>query len=128
MANPTVTLIGRLGQDPSDINGGGLRLRIATNDRIKNSTTGEWEDKDTSWWTAKVWDRKAEQLRGVLKKGQEVIVIGKMKEENWVKDGVERTSYEISSADTVAVTGRSLAKDSVPTNSGWDMDNVQNPF
>ena len=42
MANPTVTLIGRLGQDPTEINNGGLRLRIATNDRVKNDTTGQW--------------------------------------------------------------------------------------
>ena len=127
MANPTVTLIGRLGQDPSEISNGGLRLRIATNDRVKNDTTGQWEDKDTSWWTVKVWGTKADQLRNVLKKGQEVVAIGKMKEENWVKDGVERNSYEISSADTVAVTGYSLSKGVTPTNAGWDMAS-ETPF
>ena len=35
MANPTITLVGRLGQDPAPIGDNGLRLRLVTNDRKK---------------------------------------------------------------------------------------------
>jgi len=110
MSNPTVTIVGRIGQDPEAIGSTGLRLRVATNDRVKNDSTGEWEDKNTSWWTVKAWKRLAEQSMDVLKKGQEVIIVGKVYEENWTdKEGTKRTSYEIN-AESIAVTTFSLFK------------------
>ena len=108
--NPVITIVGRIGQDPEAIGSNGLRLRVATNDRVKNDVTGEWEDKNTSWWTVKAWKRLAEQSKDVLKKGQEVIIVGKVYEENWTdKEGAKRTSYEIN-AESIAVTTFSLAK------------------
>jgi single-strand DNA-binding protein len=108
--NPVITIVGRIGQDPEAIGSNGLRLRVATNDRVKNDVTGEWEDKNTSWWTVKAWKRLAEQSKDVLKKGQEVIIVGKVYEENWTdKEGTKRTSYEIN-AESIAVTTFSLAK------------------
>ena len=113
MSNPTVTIVGRIGQDPEAIGSTGLRLRVATNDRVKNDSTGEWEDKNTSWWTVKAWKRLAEQSMDVLKKGQEVIIVGKIYEENWTdKEGTKRTSYEIN-AESIAITTFSLAKKTV---------------
>ena len=110
MSNPTVTIVGRIGQDPETVGSNGLRLRVATNDRVKNDSTGEWEDKNTSWWTVKAWKRLAEQSKDVLKKGQEVIIVGKVYEENWTdKEGAKRTSYEIN-AESIAVTTFSLSK------------------
>jgi single-strand DNA-binding protein len=110
MSNPTVTIVGRIGQDPEAVGSNGLRLRVATNDRVKNDSTGEWEDKNTSWWTVKAWKRLAEQSKDVLKKGQEVIIVGKVYEENWTdKEGAKRTSYEIN-AESIAVTTFSLSK------------------
>ena len=41
MANPTVTFTGRIGQDPVVLSNGGIRLRVVTNDRVKNDQTGE---------------------------------------------------------------------------------------
>lgn len=69
MANPTITLVGRLGQDPVAIGDNGLRLRLVTNDRVKNEETGRYEDAATSWWTVKVWGRLADQTRNSIKKG-----------------------------------------------------------
>lgn len=110
MANPTVTIVGRLGQDPESIGSSGLRLRVVSNDRARNEETGEWEDRLTSWWTVKAWKTLAEQSKAVLKKGQEVIIVGKMYEENWTDtSGNKRTSYEIM-ADSIAVTTYTLSK------------------
>jgi single-strand DNA-binding protein len=107
--NPKTTIIGRVGQDPEAI-GSGIRFRVATNDRVKNEQTGQWEDKDTSWWTVKAWKRLAEQSKDVLKKGQEVVIYGSMKEENWTdSSGSKRVSYEII-ADTIALTTHTLNK------------------
>jgi single-strand DNA-binding protein len=114
MANPTVTIVGRLGQDPESVGSNGLRLRVVSNDRTKNDQTGEWEDKNTSWWTVKAWKNLAEQSKSVLKKGQEVIIVGKMYEENWTDtSGNKRTSYELL-AESIAVTTYTLSKAGSP--------------
>ncbi len=110
MANPTIVLIGRVGTEPEPVGSNGLRLRVATSDRVKNEDTGKWEDKNTSWWTVKAWRSVAEYSKDVIKKGMEVTIIGKIYEENWIdKEGEKRTSIEIN-ADSIAVTSFSLAK------------------
>jgi single-strand DNA-binding protein len=140
MANPTITIVGRVGQDPVKLNGGGVRLRIVSNDRVKNDSTGSWDDKDTSWWTVKAWKNLAEQAVTTLKKGQEVVIVGKIYEETWKdKEGNSRTSYDVN-ADTIAVTTWSLSKNessgfkqslksdswSAPTK--WDITEAEVPF
>ncbi|NDB82214.1 MAG: single-stranded DNA-binding protein [Alphaproteobacteria bacterium] len=131
MANPTITIVGRVGQDPVKLNGGGVRLRIVSNDRVKNDATNQWDDKDTSWWTVKAWKSLAEQSISTLKKGQEVVIVGKIYEETWQdKEGNNRTSYDVN-ADTIAVTTWSLSKDKPKTFSpikDWHMDDVEVPF
>lgn len=107
MANPTITIIGRLGQDPESVGQNGLRLRVVTNDRVRNDA-GQWEDKDTSWWTVKAWRKLADQCKDILKKGQEVIIVGKIYEENWTdSQGNKRSSFEVR-ADSISVTTYSL--------------------
>ena len=119
MANPMITIIGRVGSEPETVGSNGLRFRVATNDRVKNDTTGEWEDKNTSWWTVKAWRTLAEQSKQVIKKGMEVIIVGKIYEESWTdKEGTKRTSYEIN-ADSISVTAYTLSKDKAPSNNDF---------
>ena len=119
MANPTISFTGRIGQDPESVGSNGLRLRIATSDRTKNDETGQWEDKNTSWWTVKLWRNLAEQSKSILSKGMEVTVIGKIYEENWTdKEGQKRTSYEVN-ADNISVTTYSLSKSTPKSNDGF---------
>jgi single-strand DNA-binding protein len=119
MANPMITIVGRVGSEPETVGSNGLRFRVATNDRVKNDTTGEWEDKNTSWWTVKAWRTLAEQSKQVIKKGMEVIIVGKIYEESWTdKEGVKRTSYEIN-ADSISVTAYTLSKDKSPSNNDF---------
>jgi single-strand DNA-binding protein len=95
--NPQIIITGRIGQDPVALSNGGVRLRVVTNDQVKNEETGKWEDKQTSWFTVKAWRKLAEQALGVLKKGHEVTIIGKIYEEHWVDKatGQERNGYEV---------------------------------
>ena len=118
--NPKITLVGRLGKDPEAIGQSGARFTVATKDRVKNETTGAWEDRDTSWWTVKAWKTLGQQAMSSLKKGQEVIVVGTIYQENWTgSDGTKRTSYEVS-AESIAVTTYSLSKD-LPAVSGEEV-------
>jgi single-strand DNA-binding protein len=109
VSNSTITIIGRIGKEPMPIGEKGLKLRIASNERMKNEATGQWENKRTSWWNVKLWNGLADQSKGVLQKGQEVIIVGDIFEETWIdpSSGVEKTSYEIK-ANQIAVTTHSL--------------------
>ena len=106
--NPKITIVGRLGKDPEAI-GSGARFTVATKDRVKNDK-GEWEDRDTSWWTVKAWKTLGQQALSSLKKGQEVIIYGTIYQENWKdSNGNARTSYEVN-AESIAVTTHTLIK------------------
>jgi single-strand DNA-binding protein len=109
--NPKITIVGRLGKDPEAIGQSGARFTVATKDRIKNEKSGQWEDRDTSWWTIKAWKTLGQQAIATLKKGQEVIIVGTIYQESW-KDanGNARTSYEVN-AESIAVTTYSMTKD-----------------
>ncbi len=124
--NPKITIVGRLGKDPEAIGQSGARFTVATKDRVKNESTGQWEDRDTSWWTIKAWKTLGQQAIATLKKGQEVIIVGTIYQESW-KDanGNARTSYEVN-AESIAVTTYSMAKDmpsqanaTDPSNDPW---------
>jgi single-strand DNA-binding protein len=115
--NPKITLVGRIGQEPEAI-GTGIRFRMATNDRIKNAN-GDWEDRDTSWFTVKAWKTLAEHSKNNLKKGNEVIVVGVMREENWTdNEGKKRTSFEVV-AESIGVTTKTLNKNTSTEPSNW---------
>lgn len=135
MANPIVTLIGRVGADPEQIGTNGLRIRMATSDSKLNPQTNKWEDGPTSWWTVKAWKNVADNCKDVIKKGQEIIVVGSMYQETWTDKatGQERSGYEIN-AKSVAVTGYSLSKNlvgaaTVNTSTDiWDTADMETPF
>lgn len=136
MANPVITLIGRVGSDPEQVGSNGLRLRVATSDSKINTQTNKWEDGPTSWWTVKAWKNVADNSKDVIRKGQEIIVVGTMSEETWIdkSTGQPRSSYEIN-AKSIAVTGYSLTKSLSGVNSGptsrddvWDTSSVEAPF
>lgn len=108
--NPKITLVGRLGKDPEAIGQSGAKFTVATKDRVKNDKTGAWEDRDTSWWTVKAWKTLGQQAITTLKKGQEVVIVGTIYQENWTdSNGNNRSSYEVS-AESIAVTTHTLAK------------------
>jgi single-strand DNA-binding protein len=95
MANPNITLVGRVASEPEfKILPSGTpvaRFRVITNDRRKNAF-GEWEDHDTSGWNVVAWDRLAENITGNLNKGEQVIVNGIIKEISWI-DGAGNRKY-----------------------------------
>lgn len=108
------TIVGRLGTDPEKIGSTGARFRLASSDRVKNEQ-GQWEDRDQTWTTIKVWGKNADYVMSTLKKGQEVIVVGTMAEDVWTdKEGNKRSQFEFK-ADHIGATVFSLSKNSVAT-------------
>jgi single-strand DNA-binding protein len=55
-------------------------LSIAETARRRNAQTGQFEDGETSYYTATVWGTAAEDAAESLKRGQRVIVHGRLVE------------------------------------------------
>ena len=92
-----VTLIGNLGTDPEvrNFEGGTVvaTIRIATTEKYK-SKDGQIKE-ETEWHRVEFWGNLAEIVDKYLKKGDSVYVEGKIKTEEYEKDGIKRYSTKI---------------------------------
>jgi single-strand DNA-binding protein len=76
-------------------------VRVGSTPRRLNRETGEWGDGETSYYTVKCWRRLAENVHGSLRKGDMIIVRGKVYTRTWLDDQQHtRTEVEIE-ADSV---------------------------
>lgn len=96
-----VSLIGRLGAQPEvvtlDSGQTFARFTIATNESYKGKD-GTWKE-NTQWHNLKAWGKTAENVSKVLKKGLEIVIEGKIVNENYeTKKGEKRygTSIEVN--------------------------------
>jgi single-strand DNA-binding protein len=86
-------------------------LRIASNTRRKNGSTGEWEDKP-NYFTVKVWGAQGENCARYLAKGRPVAVSGRLEWREWEgQDGRKQQVVEII-ADSVKFLGTRGGADS----------------
>jgi single-strand DNA-binding protein len=100
-----ITIVGNLVAEPriSYVRDGVpvASFRIASNRRRFDRSTGEWRDGDTLYATVTCWRGLAENVAASLRKGQSVIVTGRLSVRDYeTKDGDKRQSVEI---DAVAV-------------------------
>lgn len=97
----TVTIVGRLGGDPETAQVGTsgatvVNFSVATTSRIKDKATQEWRDGETTWYECTAWRDHAENIAQGLTKGQQVIVIGRLKTRKFVKrDGGEGLALDV---------------------------------
>ena len=94
-----IEVMGNLGKDPE--------LRYLPNQTpvtsISIAYTEKWRDKktgqpqeSTEWFTVVLYGRQAETVCGYMKKGDCIMVWGKMKSRRYTgKDGIERTVHEV---------------------------------
>ena len=76
-------------------------IRVGSTPRKLNKETGEWQDGETSYYTVKCWRRLAENVHGSLRKGDMVIVRGKVATRSWLDDQ-QRVRMEVEiEADSV---------------------------
>jgi single-strand DNA-binding protein len=112
MSNPEITIVGRLAADPEFREFGSnnvAKFRVITSDRRKNED-GAWVDVNTSGWNVAAWNSLSDSCKNVLAKGQEVIVIGSVKEDTWTdKEGNSRKSVEVT-ASSIGVTTYAVQK------------------
>jgi len=104
-----VSLIGRLGAEPEvvTLESGTVfaRFAIATNESYKGKD-GEWKE-NTQWHNLKAWGKTAEQVSKTLKKGHEVVIEGKLVNENYeTKKGEKRYGTSISVNEFLLISPR----------------------
>ena len=98
-----ITLIGRVGTEPEMKFGqqgnAVLKFRVVTSGR--RQVEGKWEDVDTSWWSITAFKQLAENLAESLKKGDPVIVVGKIKQRTYETPAGEKHSIVEVMAEAV---------------------------
>jgi single-strand DNA-binding protein len=123
MALPTITATGNLVFEPDfQVTQSGIsrcKLRIACNERRKNQDN-TWSDGETSYFDIVLWRGLAEAAADQFKKGQPILVIGKVRVSKYEdKNGIERTAVEITADEIAAVVKANKAKETTPESDPW---------
>jgi single-strand DNA-binding protein len=97
-----VQLIGRIGADPEVKNVKNdsklARFNLATNSYYTNAS-GEKEQR-TTWHRVIAWGAQAKTISDFCKKGQELMISGKLVNNNWEdKDGNTRYQTEVEAKE-----------------------------
>ena len=92
MPNATVTVIGNLTGEP--------KLRFTQGNKCVASFSvavneGTKDNPSTSYVDVVTWDTLADNVAGCLGKGDRVIVFGRLHQNTWTQDGVNRSKLEL---------------------------------
>lgn len=94
----TVVVSGNLTRDPElrSLPSGTTvcELGIAVNERNKNPQTNEWEDRP-NYFDVTVWGGMGEWAARSLQKGAGVTIEGRLRWEQWERDGEKRSKVKI---------------------------------
>jgi single-strand DNA-binding protein len=102
MQETYVTLSGWLGGNVELRDAGGVPVatfRVASTPRRYQRRTGTWEDGDTQWFSVNAWRGLGENCADSLRRGDPVVVHGKLSAHTWTnKGGLEVTTFEVEAA------------------------------
>lgn len=76
-------------------------IRVGSTPRRLNRATGEWLDGETSYYTVKCWRRLAVNVASCLRKGDMVLIRGKVVTRTWLDDQQRQRSQVQVEADSV---------------------------
>jgi single-strand DNA-binding protein len=110
ISSTTVTMVGNLASEP-DIRtvGPGVQVanfRLAASDRRFDQETGQWVDTNAVFLKVSCWRTMAHNVIASLRKGDPVVVFGRLQSYSYVRDDQQRTSFEL---DAYAI-GPNLAR------------------
>jgi len=102
--NDTITIMGNLAADPERrMIGDGMTVtsfRVASTQRRFDRKEGKWVDRETNWYDVSVFRDLGDHAYESLRKGERVIVNGRLKIRPWQTEKSKGTSVEIE-ADAV---------------------------
>lgn len=103
-----VTIVGNLCADPElrETSGGVAvaDLRIAENRNYQDSS-GEWQ-QSTAYYSVQVWRKTAEHAVESLHRGDRVVAVGRMRQDQWTTETGEKRSRYVVDADELAASVR----------------------
>jgi single-strand DNA-binding protein len=120
---------GRVGSDPE--------IKFVTQDQLplvtfsiaytpRSKKGGEWVDGETMWFKVAQFGKKAEAIADTIKKGDEVLVLGSVKQSTFQgRDGSEKTALEIAASEVALVprlqkeSGRATSRQPDAFDPGW---------
>src|SRR5688500_5791884 len=72
-------------------------VRVGVTPRLKKN--GEWGDGETTWYSVTAWRTLAVHLRDSVRKGDPVIVHGRLRTESWqAEDGGTNTTLQVDAS------------------------------
>ena len=72
-------------------------VRVAVTPRLKRD--GEWVDGETAWYSVTAWRTLADHLRDSVRKGDPVIVHGRLRTETWTpEEGPSSTTLHVDAS------------------------------
>ncbi|MEJ7708186.1 MAG: single-stranded DNA-binding protein [Nocardioidaceae bacterium] len=97
MTDTVISIIGHIGTDVDHRKvGSGTDLstfRLATTPRRWDRNSRQYVDGTTSWIAVQCWRILAQHVRDSLRRGDPVIVVGKLRTEEWTKDGARNSRF-----------------------------------
>ncbi|MGW5673959.1 single-stranded DNA-binding protein [Streptomyces sp. NPDC003860] len=104
MAGETpITFVGNVVADPElrfTTSGAPVaNFRVASTPRTFDRQANEWKDAEPLFLTVNVWRQQAENVAESIRRGDRVIVVGRLVQRQYETNGERRTSYEIQAED-----------------------------
>lgn len=97
----SVTVVGWVATPPKEINGSGVpytSFRLATTPRRFDSRAGGWTDGRTEWITVKAFRDVAHNVAESVRKGEPLVVVGRLQTEEWQSETGPRTSLVLEAS------------------------------
>lgn len=97
--SPVITIVGNLADDPElRFTASGkpvANFRVGVTEKFRTDS-GEWKERDTSWFAVQCWQQLAEHVAESLNRGSRVIVSGTMRQRSYEdKTGEKRYVWEL---------------------------------
>ncbi len=100
-----VTIVGNLTRDPElryTPNGAALaKFGVAVSRRVKDDASGQWRDAETAFLDVTAWRQLAENVAESLVQGSRVVVVGRLKQDQWETQEGEKRSKIVIEADEI---------------------------
>jgi single-strand DNA-binding protein len=100
-----VTLLGRLTRDPElrqTPNGASVASFSMALNRSYKDSAGEWQEQ-TDFIDCVAWGPLAERLEKMVKRGQRLLVNGRLSQRSWEQDGQKRSKVEVVISDMTLI-------------------------
>jgi single-strand DNA-binding protein len=86
------------------------QMRVAYTPRRQNWETGEWSDGPSSFVSVKCWGKLANNVAVCLRKGEPVVVMGRVQVRTYEKNGAERLSVDVYASSIGYDLARGVAR------------------